>query len=113
MATATRAVISYLPGDVVRRCTLSFFSDPDRRNLSCDQVELNFQTACLGRLAFHVPGGIRTGQHWLRVKFAGSEVQVPFRILTKDEGKEFRETWEDVKEEHDASMGGKSRRGNA
>lgn len=103
MATASRDVISYFPGDVIRRCTLSFFSDPDRRNLSYDQVELNSQTGCLGRVYFHVPGGIRTGQHWLKVKFARSEVQVPFRILTKEEEKEFRKTWEDLKEEHDAS----------
>jgi hypothetical protein len=107
MATASRDVISYFPGDVVRRCTLSFFSDPDRRNLSYDQVELNFQTACLGRLYFHVPGGVKTGQHWLKGKFAGGEVQVPFRILTKEEEKEFRKTWEDLKEEHEATTGGK------
>jgi hypothetical protein len=29
---------------------------------------------------------------------------VPFRILTKEEEKEFRKTWEDLKEEHDESM---------
>jgi len=26
---------------------------------------------------------------------------VPFRILTKEEAKEFSKTWEDLKEEHD------------
>lgn len=107
MATASRDVITYFPGDVARRCALSFFTDPDRRNLSYDQVELNYQTGCIGRLYFHVPGGIKTGQHWLKVKFAQGEVQVPFRILTKEEEKEFRKTWEDVKEEHEATMGGK------
>ena len=58
-------------------------------------------SGCLGRIYFHVPGGIKTGQHWLNVKFAESEVQVPFRILTKEEAKEFSKTWEDIKEEHD------------
>ena len=101
MANQLRDTISYFPGDVVRRCAISFFSDPDSRNLSYDQVELNSQNGCLGRIYFHIPGGIKTGQHWLKVKFAKGEVQVPFRILTKEEEKEFRKTWEDLKEEHD------------
>ena len=104
LATGSRDTIAYFPGDVVRPCALSFFSDPDRRNLSHDRVELNYQTGCVGRLYFQVPGGIKTGQHWLKVRFEGGEVQVPFRILTKEEEKEFRKTWEDLKEEHDESM---------
>ena len=101
LANATRDTISYFPGDVNRRCAVSFFTDPDKRNMSYDQVELNSQNGCLGRLYFHIPGGIKTGQHWLKVKFAASEVQVPFRILTKEEAKEFSKTWQDIKEEHD------------
>ena len=100
-ANNVRDSISYFPGDVARRCAVSFFTDPDRRGLSYDQVELNSMSGCLGRIYFHVPGGIKTGQHWLNVKFAESEVQVPFRILTKEEAKEFSKTWEDIKEEHD------------
>jgi hypothetical protein len=103
MASASRDNISYFPGDVVQRCAISFFTDPERRTVSHDQVELNSMTGCLGRIYFHVPGGIHTGQHWLKVKFPKGEVQVPFRILTKDEEKEFRKTWEDIKEEHDES----------
>jgi len=101
MADQLRDTISYFPGDVVRRCAVGFFSDPDSRNLTYDQVELNSQNGCLGRIYFRIPGGIKTGQHWLKVKFAKGEVQVPFRILTKEEEKEFRKTWEDLKEEHD------------
>ena len=52
-----------------------------------DDVELSNTRACLGRLYFHVPGGIAYGQHWLNVKFEKSLVRVPFRILTKDEEK--------------------------
>jgi hypothetical protein len=100
-ANNSRDSITYFPGDVSRRCAVSFFTDPDRRGLSYDQVELNSMSGCLGRIYFHVPGGIKTGQHWLNVKFAESEVQVPFRILTKEEAKEFSKTWEDIKEEHD------------
>ena len=101
MANHLRDNISYFPGDVMRRCAISFYSDPDTRNLTYDQVELNRQGGCLGRIYFHIPGGIKTGQHWLKVKFAQSEVHVPFRILTKEEAKEFSKTWVDLKEEHD------------
>ena len=52
-----------------------------------DEVELSNTRACLGRLFFHIPGGITYGQHWLNVKFEKSLVRVPFRILTKDEEK--------------------------
>ena len=57
------------------------------RALPVDQVELNNQRACLGRLYFKVPGGITYGQHWLNVKFEKRLVRVPFRILTKEEEK--------------------------
>ena len=101
MANHMRDSISYFPGEVNRRGTISFFPDPSRGNLAHDQFEVNSQTGALGRLYFPVAGGIKTGQHWLIVKFAQSEVHVPFRILTKEEGKEFSKTWEDLKEEHD------------
>jgi len=101
MANHSRDVISYFPAEISKRCAISFFSDPETRNLTYDQFEVNSLTGCLGRIYFHVPGGIKTGQHWLKVKFARSEVHVPFRILTKEEEKEFRKTWEDLKEEHD------------
>jgi len=103
MANHLRDNISYFPGGVTRRCAISFYSDPDKRNLTYDQVELSSQNGCLGRIYFHIPGGIKTGQHWLKVKFAKSEVHVPFRILTKEEEKEFSKTWGDLKEEHDAA----------
>lgn len=109
LASHSRDVISYFPGGVNRRCAISFFADLERKNLGFDQVELNSQSGCLGRLYFHIPGGIKTGQHWLKVKFANGEVHVPFRILTKEEEKEFRKTWEDIKEEHDASTKSKKK----
>jgi hypothetical protein len=109
LANHSRDTISYFPGAISRRCAISFFSDPDKKNLTYDQVELNSQSGCLGRLYFHIPGGIKTGQHWLKVKFANGEVHVPFRILTKEEEKEFRKTWEDLKDEHDASTKAKQK----
>jgi hypothetical protein len=57
----------------------------------------------VGRIYFHVPGGIKVGQHWLLVNFGESEVQVPFRILTKEEEKQFNDSWEDIKKAHEES----------
>jgi hypothetical protein len=104
MANQVRDSIDYFPGDVVRPCRLGFFADPSQRTLAYDQVELDYMTACVGRIFFHVPGGIKTGQHWLNVKFSNSTVQVPFRILTKEEEKEFRKSWQEIKKAHDETM---------
>jgi hypothetical protein len=57
--------------------------------------------ASLGRLDFHVPGGITYGQHWLNVKFAQSVVRVPFRILTKEEDKLLDKHYKDIKKQMD------------
>jgi hypothetical protein len=99
-----RDSINYFPMDATRGCAIQFFADlsgPGPR-LAFDEVELSSTRACLGRLYFKVPGGIKHGQHWLHVKFAESEVQVPFRILTKEEEKIFSKTWEDLKKAHEA-----------
>src|SRR6185503_4651419 len=100
-----RDSINYFPPEAVRSCRLGFFADVEDRGISHDKVELNPQTACAGRLYFHIPGGIKLGQHWLIVKFADSTVEVPFRILTKDEEKMLRKEWEEIKKQHDDSKG--------
>lgn len=104
-AKVIRDSINYFPVDVTRGCALSFFGNVDsRRVLAFDEVELSSTRACVGRLYFHVPGGIKVGQHWLFVDFGPSgKVEVPFRILTKEEEKQFRETWQDIKKAHDSS----------
>jgi hypothetical protein len=103
-ATQVRDSINYFPVGVNEPCTLSFFSDAvnPARGLSYDQVEISWQRACVGRIYFQIPDGIKIGQHWLHVQFADSEVQVPFRILTKEEEKEFRKKWKTLKKEHEA-----------
>lgn len=105
-AKVIRDTINYFPVDVSRGCGIKFFANlgSGGRQLSYDEVELSYDRACMGRLYFHVPGGIKVGQHWLKVAFEGGEVQVPFRILTKEEAKEFEKTWEDIKEEHEESL---------
>lgn len=103
-AKVVRDSINYFPATVGRACALNFFVNPGQggRAISFDQVELSQQRACVGRLYFKVPGGIKVGQHWLIVNYGDSEVQVPFRILTKEEEKEFSKSWEDIKKAHDA-----------
>ena len=88
--------INYFPPRATTACRLGFFSDLEDPAAAWDQVELNSNRGCLGRLYFHVPGGIQYGQHWLNVKFEKSLVRVPFRILTKDEEKLLTKNYKDI-----------------
>jgi hypothetical protein len=97
--------INYFPNDVTRGCAMQFFGDDRGPGLAWDEVELSWDRACLGRLYFRIPGGVQTGQHWLNIRFADGSIQVPFRILTKDEEKEFRKRWTEIKKQHEASFG--------
>lgn len=99
--------MNYFPMDANRGCVMSFFADMGggTKNLSYDVVGLSYNRACVGRLFFKIPGGIQPGQHWLLVKFPTTEVQVPFRILTPEEKKEFGKRWEELKKAHDESLG--------
>jgi hypothetical protein len=101
-AKVQRDSINYFPPGATQACRLGFFSDLDDRAMPWDQVELSDRRACLGRIYFKVPGGIKYGQHWLNVKFRDSLIRVPFRILTQDEekllSKNFKAISEQVKE---------------
>ena len=44
------------------------------------------------------------GQYWLYTDFAGSQVQTPFRIMTKEEEKYLRKNWKDLKKQHEAFL---------
>lgn len=103
---AIRDSINYFPMEANRGCAVQFFADLSGAGprLAFDQVELSSTRACLGRLYFKVPGGIKVGQHWLHVKFHDGEVQVPFRILTEEEAKAFSKTWQDIKKAHEATL---------
>jgi hypothetical protein len=80
-----RDSINYFPPSASRGCAMTFFPDLDNRAMPRDEFELSNTRACLGRLFFRVPGGIKYGQHWLNVKFEKSLVRVPFRVLTDEE----------------------------
>jgi hypothetical protein len=92
-----RDSINYFPPSARQACRIGFFSELDSRGMMFDEVELSNTRACLGRLFFHIPGGIAYGQHWLNVNFQNSRVRVPFRILTKDEEKLLSRNFKDIR----------------
>jgi hypothetical protein len=94
--------INYFPASASRPCAMRFFGQPGQ--LAYDQVDLGSDRACLGRVFFKVPGGIVAGQYWLNIQFAGSQVQVPFRIMTRDEEKMFNKKWQEMKKAHDEAL---------
>lgn len=94
--------INYFPVTASRACRIGFFAELSQRALPWDQVELSNNRACVGRLFFNVPGGIKYGQYWLNVKFENSVVRVPFKILTKDEEKLLSKNYKDIKKQVDA-----------
>jgi hypothetical protein len=95
-AKVQRDSINYFPPGANRACRIGFFSDLDSPAMAFDEVEVSSDRACLGRLYFHIPGGITYGQHWLNVKFQKSLVRVPFRILTEDEEKRLSKNYKDI-----------------
>jgi len=103
-AKTVRDPINYFPPDANRACAIVFFTQLDNRAMPHEQVDLSWQRACVGRVFFKIPGGIQHGQHWLTVQFAKSVVRVPFRILTKEEEKEFAGKWKDIKKEHEKAF---------
>ncbi len=107
-ANTVRDSINYFPIEASRACPMEFFSNPANpgAGLVFDQFEVNQHRACLGRLFFKLPEGkkIEPGQYWLNVQFEGSEVQVPFRIMTKEQEKFARKNWQDLKKEHEAFL---------
>jgi hypothetical protein len=107
-ANTIRDSINYFPVEANQACSIGFFADPTKevRSMSFDQVELSMRRACLGRLFFKMPEGkkIVTGQYWLYTDFAGSQVQTPFRIMTKEEQKYLKKNWKDLKKQHEAFL---------
>ena len=95
-AKVQRDSINYFPTAAHRPCRIGFFSDLADRAVAWDQFEVSSDRACVGRLYFHVPGGIAYGQHWLNVKFPKSLVRAPFRILTAEEEKTFSKNYKSI-----------------
>lgn len=106
----TRYDIDYFPTEADQSCVFRFFSGPmtttTLRTLPDDEFDISSRHACAGYLFFKLPEGKTTvpGQYGLAVDFAGSQVRVPFRIMTKDERKDFRKNSEDLKKGYEAFL---------
>ena len=98
-AKVQRDSINYFPPEAHRACRIGFFSDLADRAVAWDQFDVTSDRACVGRLYFHIPGGIKYGQHWLNVKFPKSLVRAPFRILTEEEEKTFSKNYKSISQQ--------------
>jgi len=98
-AQANADSINYFPPRARDACRLGFFAPPGARAMSYDQVELSPSRACVGRVYFRIPGGLKHGQHFLVVQFAKSIVKAPFRIVTPEEAKTLAKDWKDIRKE--------------
>jgi hypothetical protein len=100
-ASIARDRLDYLPGTATTPCAMRFFSDLSGkgRQLSFDQLELGSNAKCFGRIYFRLPDGIQLGQHMFNVQLRDTTVRVPFRIMTKDELKEFKAELKRMKKE--------------
>jgi hypothetical protein len=99
-ADIARDSVNYFPPAAKQACAISFFANPAGgvgSRLARDQVDLSQNRACAGRLYFHLPEGIELGTYNLNVKFADSTIRVPFKIMTKDEAKEFEKQWKEAR----------------
>jgi hypothetical protein len=108
-ANAVHDPINYFPIEAKQDIGfIGFFSNPanEVRSMSYDQVELSYRRAVMGRLFFKLPEGktIVPGQYWLYTDFAKSQVQTPFRILTKEEEKFLKKNWKDLKKQYEAFL---------
>ncbi len=98
-ARVQRDSIDYFPPEAHEACRIGFFAQPNSPAMSWSEVELSSRRACLGRLFFTVPGGIKHGQYFLNVKFEKSLIRVPFRILTEDEEKLLGKNYKDIRKQ--------------
>ena len=98
-AGVARDSINYFPPMASQACRIGYFSELGQAALPWQDVELSNLRACMGRLFYRVPGGIKYGQHWLDVKFANSVVRVPFRIFTKEEEKMVNKNYKSIKKQ--------------
>lgn len=76
-----------------------FFDQPARTIPPLDGLEFQPQCRWAGFLYFPVQGGVADGQDRLNIKFDGSLVRVPFRIMTRDEEKVLDDNYESVKKQ--------------
>jgi hypothetical protein len=106
----TRDDIDFFPPEADQPCIFRFFAGPmtttTLRTLPDDEFDISYRHACFGYLFFRLPGDQVTvpGEYRLDVDFSGSRVEVPFRIMTKKERKDFRKNSEDLKKGYEAFL---------
>ena len=98
-ARVQRDSINYFPPMASQACRIGFFAEPNSPAMAWDEVALSNRRACVGRLFFTIPGGIKHGQHFLNVKFEKTLIRVPFRILTEDEEKLLSKNYGDIRKQ--------------
>jgi len=98
-ARVQRDSINYFPPQASQACRIGFFAELGGPALPWDVVELSNRRACVGRLFFQVPGGIKHGQYFLNVKFEKSVLRVPLRILTEEEEKFLGKNYGDIRKQ--------------
>ena len=98
-AKVQRDSINYFPPMASQACRVGFFAELGSPARMWDEVELSNRRACLGRLFFKIPGGIKHGQYFLNVQFEKSLLRVPFRILTEDEEKTLGKNYGDIRKQ--------------
>lgn len=94
-----RDSINYFPVMASQACRIGFFSDLEQRAMPFDEVSVTNRRACLGRLYFKIPGGIKHGQYWLNVKFEKSLIRVPFRIFTEEEERLLSKNYKSIEQQ--------------
>ena len=77
-ANVNRDPLDYFPANRVE-CAVQFFVAPGS-GVSFDEVGLNGQRGCYGRLYFQVPGGIQAGRWVFGVDQPESEIRIPFEL---------------------------------
>jgi hypothetical protein len=98
-ARVQRDSINYFPPMASQACRIGFFAEPNSPAMAWDEVSLSNRRACVGRLFFTIPGGIKHGQHFLNVKFEKTLIRVPFRILTEEEEKMLGKNYGDIRKQ--------------
>lgn len=98
-ARVQRDSINYFPPMASQACRIGFFAEPNSPAMAWDEVSLSNRRACVGRLFFTIPGGIKHGQHFLNVKFEKTLIRVPFRILTEEEERTLGQNYGDIRKQ--------------
>ena len=98
-ARVQRDSINYFPPMASQACRIGFFAELGSPAMAWDEVSVTNRRACVGRLYFQIPGGIKHGQYFLNVKFEKTLIRVPFRILTEEEERFLGKNYGDIKKQ--------------